>query len=313
MCHALIRTCLAACVLAIVVPWSGLSAACQLELDHLYSITPFEDDGLSRAEREDCALGELHYYDEKEGWLSMRDEQGEPLRARDMAGLVASRGEFLIVVLEDKRVAMRWGGPGNGRFFARDAEHRSFYGHDMDGAWLAALRLGDLSIDEDKGQLFVGMTTDNPEYCAVDPDERARLVWDWTCVDPADAADPSKLQQASASGTQGAVTAGWRCRNNDLEIACDETACEVSDSHTAMDVTLGRDEISICAYSGCWSGRPAAITLSGPFLTYSGVGLPFSTSPEDEANISVTVETSSQVANILVAGQFANPATCHPR
>ena len=69
-------------------------------------------------------------------------------------------------------------------------------------------------------------------------------------------------------------------------------------------------EMSICAYSGCWEGTPAATLTSGSFLTFTGVALPFSTNPDSFANVSVTINSKSEVGMILVEGMFASPALC---
>ncbi len=117
------------------------------------------------------------------------------------------------------------------------------------------------------------------------------------------------LPALSASGEE----LSWSCRNNDLEISCNHGKCEVAEAHTAMDVHLSRDEISVCAYSGCWAGKPSAIVQTGAFLTFAGTSLPFSTNPEDLADVSVTIATKSHVATILVAGGYATPAVCEPK
>jgi len=102
----------------------------------------------------------------------------------------------------------------------------------------------------------------------------------------------------------------WNCRNIDLEVGCDGGKCTVAPAHTPMDVHLGPAEISVCAYSGCWEGKPAAVVRSGGFVTFIATGLPFSTNPESKADIAVTVEITSGVATILVAGLYATPAIC---
>lgn len=301
-----IKACLGVSFLAAVALWSGASSACQLELDTVYSVTPFVDDGLSRAERVTCALGELHYYDEKQGWLTMLDESGGPLQVRDMAGVLAPTGELLVVILKDNRVAMRWGGPGRGDFFADDAEHRSLHALDEKGERLTGLRIDDVSIDRKTGLIQLGIETESGEHCGITSDDQHDFHWNWEC------GGVSGDQQQAALNLP-ATSTGWTCRNNDLEIGCDETGCEVSTTHTPMDITVDHQEMSVCAYSGCWSGNPAAVTSSGSFLTFTGVDLPFSTAPEDRRDIAITIETTSRVATILVAGQYANPATCQPR
>ncbi len=104
--------------------------------------------------------------------------------------------------------------------------------------------------------------------------------------------------------------ASWNCRNVDLEIGCGGGKCTVAEAHTPMDVHLGVGGISVCAYTGCWEGAPAAVVRSGGFVTFIGAALPFSTNPDSVADIAVTVDTASGVATILVAGLYATPAIC---
>ncbi len=107
-----------------------------------------------------------------------------------------------------------------------------------------------------------------------------------------------------------AISAGWNCSNVDLEVSCNATECKVSKGHTPMDVHVNASEISVCAYSGCWVGAPSTVTQSGPFQTFTGLSLPFSTNPDSLANVSVTINGVSRVAMILVGGEFTNPALC---
>lgn len=103
----------------------------------------------------------------------------------------------------------------------------------------------------------------------------------------------------------------WTCRNADIEVVCADDSCRVTDAHTPMEVTVSGSEVSVCAYSGCWEGAAATTVRSGSFLTVTGTGLPFSSDPDDRADISVTIETASRVGTILVAGRYATPATCY--
>ena len=317
---SLVKTMLGTGLLAATLLWSGASNACQLALDSVYTVSPLVDDGLSRAERVNCALGELHYYDEKQGWLSMRDEHGEPLRVRDMAGVMAPDGEFLVVILEDRRIAVRRGGPGDGDFFVKNATHWAYYGFDPDGAHIEGLKLGAVSFDGKIDQFHVQIATDDPLLCSDWPDEESRVVWHWNCVEWSDGFKAAVVQQAaavqlaaaSAEEAAAASSTRWTCRNTDLEVACGEDSCAVTPSHTPMFVTVDQNEMSVCAYSGCWSGSPAATITSGSFLMVTGRNLPFSTNPDDKQDVTVTIERASRVATILVAGEFANPATCEP-
>lgn len=116
----------------------------------------------------------------------------------------------------------------------------------------------------------------------------------------------------SAPGVAADDTATWRCRNADFEIGCQAGECRAADAHTAMNVRVGPTDVSVCAYSGCWAGAPSASARSGGFLTVTAASLPFSTTPDDRADVAVIIDTGSGAAAILVASRFATPATCAP-
>lgn len=115
---------------------------------------------------------------------------------------------------------------------------------------------------------------------------------------------------ASAGG--GETPEGWNCRNLQAEISCDGETCNVAEAFTPMDIHLTDTELSLCAYTGCWTGAASSVTRTGRFKTYVGSGLPFSTRQEHLANASVTVDTNTGTATVLVANMYAHPATCKP-
>lgn len=161
---------------------SGPALACQMELESTYAIIPLEDDGLANAERTQCVPGILNAYDPAIGWHPMLDETGNPIIAQDMAGVIAPPGEFIVVILQDNRVAMRWGGPGNGLFFTNDPNHSAFYAYDNEGMHLNGLQIGDVSLDPQTGHLQVGIKTNSAEYCKITSDNALKLDWNWTCM-----------------------------------------------------------------------------------------------------------------------------------
>ncbi|MEO0550703.1 MAG: hypothetical protein AAFZ91_12345 [Pseudomonadota bacterium] len=121
------------------------------------------------------------------------------------------------------------------------------------------------------------------------------------------------LLAAGVSTTLPAIAEGetdWNCRNTSYEISCDETGCEASDAHTPMDIYLGDNTMEVCAYTGCWSGMPTYQQRGGRFEVWTGHNLPFSTRTDWTANISITVDTETAVATVLVGNLYATPATC---
>ncbi len=101
----------------------------------------------------------------------------------------------------------------------------------------------------------------------------------------------------------------WTCRNMELEISCAE-GCTVSEEHTPVDIFVSAEEMSICAYSGCWEGAPRLVERVGAIETYVGEDLIWSGVTEDRATIAVSVDTENSVATVLIPGLFAMPATC---
>lgn len=105
----------------------------------------------------------------------------------------------------------------------------------------------------------------------------------------------------------------WQCRNHEFEISCNSSQCERAESHTPMDIYLSDQEISVCAYTGCWEGRADTASNMGRFLTYTGLDLPFSTQADAKVDLSVTIDTENGVGTVLVAGLFVTPLTCSLR
>ncbi|MDJ0922344.1 MAG: hypothetical protein QNI84_14545 [Henriciella sp.] len=102
----------------------------------------------------------------------------------------------------------------------------------------------------------------------------------------------------------------WQCRNHEFEIGCDQTGCTASDAHTPMDISLSDTAISVCAYTGCWTGAPNYLRRGARFEIWTGYRLPFSTQASGYADISITLDTTTGVANVLVGDLYATPATC---
>lgn len=103
----------------------------------------------------------------------------------------------------------------------------------------------------------------------------------------------------------------WACSNLDVEITCDAVGCQAADSFTPMSVSLSTEEISVCAYSGCWQGAPISAHWAGKrFQSFTAESLPFSTAPDTGADIAITIDTQTGVATLLVAEIFAHPMRC---
>lgn len=102
----------------------------------------------------------------------------------------------------------------------------------------------------------------------------------------------------------------WNCRNIDFEISCSSEKCEAAEAFTPMDIHLNEEEISLCAYTTCWRGAPAAVQMAGGFVSYVGTGLAGAMGASDQIEAVITIETASGAASVLVAGRYATPALC---
>ena len=195
----------------LLASWGGPAQACQLELDALYSIHPLEDDGLSNAERVECPRGTLSFYRPETAWTKMRDEAGDIVIARDIDGTYTDQGDLIAVILDDGRVAMRWGDAGE-RFFLTDATHNTFLAY-RGGVPMTGRRIGEVSLDRLSGLLHVGIEVSGAEYCEIVSDEALMLDWSWTCFPAARAkpTDAARGQNARVPVTVGLDPEGDAC------------------------------------------------------------------------------------------------------
>lgn len=107
----------------------------------------------------------------------------------------------------------------------------------------------------------------------------------------------------------------WSCRNNNAEISCSETACEVTmpDGFTPMDLTLNTSgAVSLCAYSGCWTGQATSTLNVGHYLSSVALQLAWSGVSGSPGDVVATIDTRKKVATVLADG-FAHPMTCTRR
>lgn len=105
----------------------------------------------------------------------------------------------------------------------------------------------------------------------------------------------------------------WNCRNADFEISCSDGVCTASADHTPMDISVGDEMISWCAYSGCWEGTPSALMRSGRFVSFYGNALENDADPSSTVDVAIVIDTQSGTANIMAVDLFATPATCQAR
>jgi hypothetical protein len=105
---------------------------------------------------------------------------------------------------------------------------------------------------------------------------------------------------------------GWNCTNADFEISCGDGKCTLADAHTPMSIDVSADEISWCAYSGCWTGPTSAAVTSGPFVSFHGLALENSTDSNYIVDVAIIIDTRSKSASVMASGLFTTPAICAP-
>lgn len=104
----------------------------------------------------------------------------------------------------------------------------------------------------------------------------------------------------------------WTCRNDSVEISCDAKACDVTvpDGFTPMELTVkSGGAVSLCAYSGCWSGEATSLLRVGHYLTAVGMQLSWSGPTGSPGDVVATIDTKAKIATVL-SGSFAHPMTC---
>jgi hypothetical protein len=79
---------------------------------------------------------------------------------------------------------------------------------------------------------------------------------------------------------------------------------------TPMELTFDTDSrLSLCAYSGCWSGQADAISTTGHYVTVIGLNLPWSGADGVPTNISATLDMTTAIGTLLT-DEYAHPMTC---
>ncbi|MBR9834886.1 MAG: hypothetical protein GYB42_06790 [Alphaproteobacteria bacterium] len=79
-----------------------------------------------------------------------------------------------------------------------------------------------------------------------------------------------------------------------------------------LELHVTDDEVSFCAYTGCWQGAPTSVAHAGRFTTYTGLDLDFSSQSSWTADAVLSIDTQTGTGTILVADIYAQPVTCTP-
>ena len=107
------------------------------------------------------------------------------------------------------------------------------------------------------------------------------------------------------------ATSTWNCRNLSAEITCNQKQCEINqDGFTPFDIsTNAKNELTVCAYSGCWEGKATAFNTKN-YLVLAGHALQWShDAKQTPAQFLLNIDTRTKVGFLQGEG-FAMPLQC---
>lgn len=111
---------------------------------------------------------------------------------------------------------------------------------------------------------------------------------------------------------------GFSCSNPVMEIRCADGRCDFiapDDGFTPMQLRRTQERLTICAYSGCWSGPIAVRHAAGGITMLQGYVSRDGDAPqaddEEPELLSVIHDAGNRTAQMNWAG-FANVMLCDP-
>jgi hypothetical protein len=114
-----------------------------------------------------------------------------------------------------------------------------------------------------------------------------------------------------AGSREGLPPDAWRCRNQ-VEVWCAADGCAATDpdEFTPMDISADAGgALSICAYTGCWTGDANVARANGRWL-WAGDAFSFSSSPEGEKSDVTLMIVARDGVGFVRAGGLATPVLC---
>ena len=114
-----------------------------------------------------------------------------------------------------------------------------------------------------------------------------------------------------AASREGLPADAWTCRNQ-IEVWCAADGCAAAnpDEITPLDITAdAKGELSVCAYSGCWSGKAKVARAHGRWL-WAGDDFPFSSSEARETADVTLLIVAHEGVGFVRAGGLATPLLC---
>lgn len=96
--------------------------------------------------------------------------------------------------------------------------------------------------------------------------------------------------------------------HNEAEISCTDESCRVADQFTPMQIGYTARQLRICAYSGCWVGKPVS-TTSGSHLHVSAHAMRWEGTGTNPTDALLSIDLNGTVGVLRVAS-FALPIRC---
>ena len=115
------------------------------------------------------------------------------------------------------------------------------------------------------------------------------------------------------SGTTAYAKTSWQCTNQQAEISCNQQNCQVeTEQFTPFKIHVSNhQEIRICAYSGCWSGK-VKHTNSTAFDQYFTQQLVWNENEARDENFSITIDRTQNLGTLL-GSSFILPLICESK
>ena len=108
-----------------------------------------------------------------------------------------------------------------------------------------------------------------------------------------------------------AAAQDWSCSNTEFEISCADGACDAAESFTPMSVSVGRENIQICAYTACMSGEVTSYSQAGDLVLFATDKLVHENplySVDGVGNAAIVIDETTGGA--LIHSVFQTPMMC---
>ncbi len=104
----------------------------------------------------------------------------------------------------------------------------------------------------------------------------------------------------------------WQCSNAGLaEVNCTDKGCEAAAEFTPMEIDVGTERMSMCAYSACFEGGAEPLAKGGSHVVIRSTLRQTTVDAEAPSVMTVAIHVSSRAGTALWNG-FAIPLRCTP-